>query len=151
MLIVARQVVDPIGGVGDDQELLALVSQITAIEVPAAFDRLDLSGAVREWMKAVNACNAFIQERQPWNKANHELDNERTLSTLWRAIGALVYAIEPVIPDTAKRIIDFMKVPTMAQSGNDSWYRWLAVRKDMNGNPAEYIPTKAPAFFPRIG
>ncbi len=134
-----------------DQELLALVSQITAIEVPAAFDRLDLSGAVREWMKAVNACNAFIQERQPWNKANHELDNERTLSTLWRAIGALVYAIEPVIPDTAKRIIDFMKVPTMAQSGNDSWYRWLAVRKDMNGNPAEYIPTKAPAFFPRIG
>jgi methionyl-tRNA synthetase len=98
-------------------------------------------------MKAVNACNAFIQTHEPWSKTNDPIDNERTLATLFRAIQTLTAAIEPVVPTAAQDIRNALVLPG-SLNGTDFWYRWRSVSAD--GATHDGTLTRPPIFFPRL-
>jgi methionyl-tRNA synthetase len=104
----------PSGGKGDpaDEALSAFVRQATAEEVPARFTELALSQGIEAWIRAVFACNQYIDAQAPW--ALRKTDPERmtaVLATLCAAIVDLAIAISPVIPSSAAKLLDQMGVP----------------------------------------
>jgi methionyl-tRNA synthetase len=103
----------PEGGKGGaaDSELLALVAAATRDEVPRAFEELALSHGIEAWLRAVFACNQYIDAQAPW--ALRKSDPERmqaVLATLYAAIRDLAIAIQPVIPASAGRLLDQMGI-----------------------------------------
>jgi methionyl-tRNA synthetase len=92
-----------------DAELLALVSKATREELPAAFAELALAQGCEAWMRAVFACNQYVDAQAPW--ALRKTDPERmeaVLRTLLLAIRDLAIAIHPVIPASADRLLDML-------------------------------------------
>ena len=83
-----------------------------AEEVPALFADLSLSQGVEAWLRAVFACNQYIDAQAPWTL--RKTDPERmlaVLATLYEAIGDLALAISPVIPNAAAKLLDQMGIP----------------------------------------
>ena len=118
------------GGVAEvDAALLAQV-RTAGTEFAAAMEDLAPSQAIEAWMRAVFACNAYIDAQAPW--ALRKTDPERmeaVLATLYEAIGTLAAMIQPVIPASAAALLDAMGVPAdargyaaMTQGG---WYAGL--------------------------
>ena len=94
-----------------DGALLDTVYAACAGEFPGAFGALDLSGAIEAWMKAVFACNQYVDEQAPW--ALRKTDPERmriVLMTLFSAVRSLAIAIRPVVPESANRLLDQMEI-----------------------------------------
>lgn len=95
-----------------DGELLATVAAATRREVPRHFADLALSHGIEAWLKAVFACNQYVDTQAPW--ALRKTDPERmnaVLATLYRAIRDLAIAILPVIPQSAGALLDQMGIP----------------------------------------
>jgi len=104
----------PVGGKGDpaDDALLALVRDTVRNQIPGHFEALALSLGIEAWLKAVFACNQYIDAQAPW--ALRKTDAERmtaVLATLYEAIGDLAVAIAPVIPASAAGLLDAMGIP----------------------------------------
>lgn len=104
----------PVGGRGEsaDAELLDLVRRTTAKDVPALFGDLALSQGIEAWIRAVFACNQYIDAQAPWTL--RKTDPERmtaVLATLCEAIVDLAVAIAPVVPASAARLLNQMGVP----------------------------------------
>jgi len=100
-------------GEGADAELLDLVRRATAKDVPALFADLSLSQGIEAWIRAVFACNQYIDAQAPW--ALRKTDPERmraVLATLCEAIVDLAIAIAPVVPGSAAKLLDQMGVPS---------------------------------------
>ena len=94
-----------------DRELLARVAAATADELPGHFERLELSQGIEAWLRAVFACNQYIDAQAPW--ALRKSDPERmlaVLATLYAAIRDLTIAIAPVIPASSAKLLDMMGV-----------------------------------------
>ena len=109
----------PLGGKGDpaDAALLALVRETTQIELPAQFEALALSQGIEAWLRAVFACNQYIDAQAPWTL--RKSDPERmaaVLATLYEAIADLAVAIQPIIPGSAAKLLDMMGVPAAERS-----------------------------------
>ena len=109
-----------------DQALLDAVHTACAIEFPAAFAALDLSGAIDAWMKAVFACNQYVDEQAPW--ALRKTDPERmriVLMTVFSAVRSLGIAIRPVVPGSVNRLLDQLGIPAQergyAALGTSDW------------------------------
>jgi methionyl-tRNA synthetase len=137
----------PSGGKGDpaDAELLATVAAATREEMPAAFGQLALSQAIEAWIRAVFACNQYIDVQAPW--ALRRSDPERmtaVLATLCQAIRDLAIAIQPVIPASAGRLLDQMGVPagerSFAALGDGAAYERLAGSDFRLAAPAPIFP-----------
>jgi methionyl-tRNA synthetase len=106
-------IVKNLGGVlpnaGEDQadvELLALVDRAAGEEVPAAFDRFAFSVGIEAWLRAVFACNAYVDAQAPW--ALRKTNPERmaaVLGTLVVAVRELAQAIRPIIPASADKLL----------------------------------------------
>jgi methionyl-tRNA synthetase len=95
-----------------DGELLALVRRACAEELPAHFERLELSQGIEAWLRAVFACNQYIDTQAPW--ALRKTDPERmeaVLAALCAALLDLAVAIQPVVPAGAARLLDQLGVP----------------------------------------
>ena len=123
----------PAGGKGEaaDGELLSLVAEATKGEMCRHFEDLALSHGIEAWLKAVFACNQYIDTQAPW--ALRKTDPERmnaVLATLYRAIHDLAIAIAPVIPASSTKLLDTMGVPAEARSyaaiGDADAYETLA-------------------------
>jgi methionyl-tRNA synthetase len=94
-----------------DAELLDAVARATRDELPAAFGELALAQGCEAWMRAVFACNQYVDAQAPW--ALRKTDPERmeaVLRTLLLAIRDLAIAIRPVIPASADRLLDLLGV-----------------------------------------
>jgi methionyl-tRNA synthetase len=137
----------PAGGKGDeaDAALLAFVRQATREEVPAQFEALALSLGIEAWLKAVFACNQYIDAQAPW--ALRKSDPERmnaVLATLCEAIADLAIAIQPVIPASAAKLLDTMGVPaderTYAALADETRYRRLAASGFTLSPPSPIFP-----------
>jgi methionyl-tRNA synthetase len=105
-----------------DGELQALVTQACRIEFPREFAALNLSGAIEAWMRAVYACNHYIDEQAPWTL--RKTDPERmtaVLATLIICIRDLAITIQPVVPTAASQLLDQLGIP-----GNERDYAALA-------------------------
>ena len=94
------------GEAAADGELLALVDETTKRELPDAFDRFAFSVGIEAWLRAVFACNAYVDTQAPW--ALRKTDPERmaaVLGTLVVAVRELARAIAPIIPTTADKLL----------------------------------------------
>jgi methionyl-tRNA synthetase len=99
-------VIPAAGEAPEDKELLAQVAAVTEQELPEAFRRFAFSQGIDAWLKAVFACNAYVDATAPW--ALRKTDPERmaaVLGTLVAAVRALAQAIAPVVPESAQKII----------------------------------------------
>jgi len=93
------------GEADEDVQLLDLVRRTVDEEVPEAFDRFAFSVGIEAWLRAVFACNAYVDAQAPW--ALRKTDPTRmaaVLGTLVAAVGDLARAIAPVIPDSADKL-----------------------------------------------
>jgi len=96
---------DP-GNAKEDEALLAEVGEAANEEVPEAFDRFAFSVGIEAWLRAVFACNAYVDTQAPW--ALRKTDPERmaaVLGTLVVAVRQLTQAIAPIIPASADRLL----------------------------------------------
>jgi methionyl-tRNA synthetase len=94
------------GQAGADRELLAVVEEATLREVPDAFERFAFSVGIEAWLRAVYACNQYVDAQAPW--ALRKTDPERmaaVLGTLTSAIRDLALAIAPIIPQSADKVL----------------------------------------------
>ena len=93
------------GEADEDVQLLDLVRRTVDEEVPEAFDRFAFSVGIEAWLRAVFACNAYVDAQAPW--ALRKTDPTRmaaVLGTLVAAVRDLARAIAPVIPDSADKL-----------------------------------------------
>ena len=143
----------PRGGKGDpaDAALLALVRETVRNEVPAQFEALALSQGIEAWLRAVFACNQYIDTQAPW--ALRKTDPERmiaVLATLYEAIRDLAIAIAPVIPASSAKLLDTMGIPSgerdYAALADEGSYERLAGSGFTLGLPSPIFPRlEAPA------
>jgi methionyl-tRNA synthetase len=99
-------VIPTAGSAAEDAELLALVAAAVDTEVPEAFGRYAFHQGIDTWLRAVFACNAYVDTQAPW--ALRKTDPERmaaVLGTLVAAVRELTRAIAPVIPASAERLL----------------------------------------------
>jgi len=88
-----------------DRALLADVEQRCA-NLTQQFERLSFSIGLEEWMQAVFACNAYVDNMAPW--ALRKTDPARmaaVLGTLVVAVRKLAVAVQPIIPASAERLL----------------------------------------------
>jgi methionyl-tRNA synthetase len=93
------------GEAPDDRQLLEQVRVATTEEVPAAFDRYAFSIGIEAWLRAVFACNQYVDTQAPW--ALRKSDPERmaaVLGTLVAAVRELAEVIAPVIPVSSAKL-----------------------------------------------
>ncbi|WP_070153288.1 methionine--tRNA ligase [Sphingobium phenoxybenzoativorans] len=137
----------PAGGTSDpaDAELRDFVSDAGSDFADAMGD-LAPSQAIEAWMKAVFACNAYIDAQAPW--ALRKTDPDRmtaVLATLYQAIGNLAIIIQPVIPASATALLDQMGLPADARSHaaiDGAWYDALS--------SSGFILSAPKPLFPRL-
>jgi methionyl-tRNA synthetase len=99
-------VIPPAGDAPEDAELLDLVRKAAKEEVPDTFERLAFSVGIEAWLRAVFACNAYVDTQAPW--ALRKTDPQRmsaVLGTLVVAVRELAQAIAPVIPASAEKLL----------------------------------------------
>jgi methionyl-tRNA synthetase len=94
------------GEVREDLELAALVTIAVTKEVPRAFERFAFSVGIEAWLRAVFACNQYIDTQAPWAlKKSDPARMAQVLGTLWNCIRALAEAIAPIIPASADKLL----------------------------------------------
>jgi methionyl-tRNA synthetase len=94
------------GETREDQDLLAAVAAAVNSEIPEAFERFAFSQGLEAWLKAVFACNAYVDGQAPW--ALRKTDPERmaaVLGTVAEAVRRLTKAIAPVTPASADKLL----------------------------------------------
>lgn len=99
-------IIPPAGEAPQDRELLETVGNASKYEVPEAFDRFAFSVAIEAWLRAVFACNAYIDAQAPW--ALRKADPDRmaaVLGTLVTAVRELTSSIAPIIPASADKLM----------------------------------------------
>ncbi len=95
------------------------------------FDALAFSDGLEAWMKAVFACNQYVDEQAPW--ALRKTDEQRmkaVLLTLFRQVRSLAIAVRPVVPTAVDALLDQMGVPAderdYAALSDADWFDSLA-------------------------
>lgn len=113
-----------------DKALFEAVDAAIYSEIPGHFAELSLQQAVEAWLKAVFACNSYIDAEAPW--ALRKTDPERmqtVLATLYICIAQLAVAIQPVIPGSTQRLLDAMGIDADLRTYEgirSHWYSPLA-------------------------
>ena len=130
---------------GDDKTLLTKVQTACREELPAEFEALAFSQGIEAWMKAVWACNQYVDEQAPW--ALKKTDPERmkaVLLTLFIAIRDLAIAIQPVIPTKAAAVLDQLGVSADARGfadlADEGWFTRLAAGGHRIDKPSPVFP-----------
>ena len=108
------------GASAEDRALLEGVRAALCDEMAGHLEALALSQGVEAWMRAVFACNQYIDAQAPWTL--RKTDPERmqaVLATLIEAIRMLGLAIQPVVPGGAGRLLDQLRVPEGERDWSD--------------------------------
>ena len=128
-----------------DDTLLATVAAATREDLPREFAALNFSAGIEAWMRAVFACNAYVDEQAPW--ALRKTDPERmraVLYTLFMAIRDLTIAIAPVVPATAHKVLDQIGIPADQRAITDlaraDWYMARVATGEHLGAPVPAFP-----------
>lgn len=132
----------------DDQALQADVSDICTAQMPQQWSELAISVAIETWMRAVYACNQYVDAQAPW--ALKKTDPARmaaVLATLFVCIRDLAIAISPVVPASAAKLLDAMGIPPgerdMKAMSDPKWYERLAALGSSLGAPTPVFPRLA--------
>ncbi len=126
-----------------DIDLHATVMNACTVEFVVAFETLALSNGIEAWMKAVFACNQYIDEQAPWALRKTDPDRmHQVLATLCVAIRNLAIAIQPVIPTAASAVLDILNI--------DAADRTYAAITATDQAKRDIIVTDPRPIFPRL-
>ncbi len=93
-----------------DDALLGAVAEASG-SFQNAMNDLAPSVAIEAWMRAVFACNAYIDAQAPWAlRKTDPARMEAVLATLYEAIASLAVMIQPIIPASAAALLDQMGI-----------------------------------------
>ena len=128
-----------------DNDLVAKVVIATRTELPREFENLNFSVGIEAWMRAVFACNQYVDEQAPW--ALKKTDPDRmaaVLMTLFMVVRDLAIAIRPVVPTAADSLLDQMGIAKdkrdFAALADPDWFAELADSDFALGQPAPLFP-----------
>ncbi|GGD92491.1 methionine--tRNA ligase [Tsuneonella deserti] len=129
----------------EDEELHAAIAMATRDELPRAFEALDFSVGIEAWMRAVFACNQYVDEQAPWTLRKTDPERMRAvLLTLFMAVRDLAIAIRPVVPSAADRLLEQMGVPAgerdAAALQDSGWFSRLATSGFRLAQPVGVFP-----------
>jgi methionyl-tRNA synthetase len=128
-----------------DIALLSTVDEVAATTLPRAFEDLAFSVGIEDWLRAVFACNQYVDTQAPW--ALRKSDPERmraVLMTLLQAVRTLAIAIRPVVPAAADKLLDQMGIAPDARDfaalADADWFAKLAASGFTVGQPVPIFP-----------
>jgi methionyl-tRNA synthetase len=112
-----------------------------------AFLDLDFSAGLDAWMKAVFACNQYVDDQAPWAlRKNDPARMEAVLMTLLRCVRSLAIAVRPVVPTAIDRLLDQMGISIEARDyaalTDTSWIGSLVAK--------DFRITQPTGVFPRL-
>ncbi|HUD28822.1 MAG TPA: methionine--tRNA ligase [Novosphingobium sp.] len=130
----------------DDDALAAAVAEGIA-GLRKAFDELAFSDGLDAWMRAVFACNQYVDEQAPWALRKSDPDRmEAVLMTLFRVVRDLAIAVRPVVPASIDALLDQMGVEPQARDyaalADPEWFAALVA--------SGYKVDKPTGVFPRL-
>ncbi|WP_271438714.1 methionine--tRNA ligase [Pontixanthobacter luteolus] len=127
----------------------ALTSEVKAAceALQEKFANLAFSDGLDHWMKAVFACNQYVDEQAPWTLKKTDPDRMKAvLLTLFKQVRDLAITVRPVVPAASDRLLDQMGIAAdqrdYAALTNDEWYASLA--------QSGFILEKPEGVFPRL-
>jgi methionyl-tRNA synthetase len=128
-----------------DEALDRQVNTAGTRELPAAFEALEFSVGIEEWMRAVFACNQYVDEQAPWTLRKNDPERMRVvLLTLFGVVRTLAIAIRPVVPGSADRLLDQMGIPAgerdCAALADGGWYDRLVASGFRLSQPVGVFP-----------
>jgi len=127
-----------------DGELRALAAEVIA-NYEKQMDAFQFSVGLNEAFKLINRANKYIDETAPWVLAKSEETKPRLLTVLknlCECIRVAAILVSPVMPDSAKAILDQLNVPEEGRT-------WEALH--YCDDPESWWTTSAAApLFPRI-
>jgi len=128
-----------------DEALDRQVNTAGTRDLTAAFEALDFSVGIEAWMRAVFACNQYVDEQAPWTLRKTDPERMRVvLLTLFEAVRNLAIAIRPVVPTSADRLLDQMGIPPgerdYAALADAGWYERLAASGFCLSQPVGVFP-----------
>jgi methionyl-tRNA synthetase len=130
-----------------DINLGVAVSTAVDAEMMNAFAQLQFTQGLEAWLRAVFACNQYVDEQAPW--ALKKTDPERmavVLTVLFMMVRHLAIAIQPIVPDAASRLLDQMGIPENERNFNNILDADWLVRLIQSG----YIVQQPVGIFPRL-
>ena len=129
----------------DDIDLLADLADMAAVRLPREFEQLAFSVGIEDWIRAVFACNQYVDTQAPW--ALRKTDPERmraVLMTLFQAVRTLAIAIRPVVPAAADKLLDQMGIAEDARNfaalSDTDWFAKLVASGFAVGQPVPIFP-----------
>ncbi|WP_379921347.1 methionine--tRNA ligase [Erythrobacter sp. R86502] len=113
-----------------DAELQATVAHACRTELPREFNDLNFSAGIEAWMRAVYACNQYVDEQAPWGLKKTDPERMKSvLQTLFMVLRDLAIAIQPVVPAKAAALLDQLGIPaeerTYAALADSQWFARL--------------------------
>jgi methionyl-tRNA synthetase len=118
------------GHTAEDDALFQQVGEAVHTAIPASFTAMAMSDGLEAWMRAVFACNAYVDAQAPW--ALKKTDPERmetVLATLYICISQLAVAVLPIIPESAAKLLNHMGISPDLRTYDaiaSHWYSPLA-------------------------
>ena len=129
----------------DDEQLLGDLHAMATERLPREFEQLAFSVGIEDWIRAVFACNQYVDAQAPW--ALRKTDPERmraVLMTLFQAVRTLAIAIRPVVPAAADALLDQMGIADDARDfaalADADWFANLAAGGFAVGQPVPIFP-----------
>ncbi|NQZ48161.1 MAG: methionine--tRNA ligase [Erythrobacter sp.] len=128
-----------------DTQLLDLVRGACMVDLPREFDNLAFSTGIEAWIKAVYACNQYVDEQAPWTLKKTDPERMKVvLQTLLRALGYLGVAIQPVVPEKAALLLDQLGIADNARSfasfDEPAWFDGLVTSGFTIAKPTPIFP-----------
>jgi methionyl-tRNA synthetase len=130
-----------------DQADARLIEEVRAgvTTLRKEFTSLAFSDGLEAWMRAVFACNQYVDEQAPW--ALRKTDPQRmaaVLMVLFRCIRDLAIAVRPIVPGSADRLLDQLGIGADARNfaalADESWFSRLAASGFTLSQPVGVFP-----------
>ncbi len=128
-----------------DKELTDKVAAAAQVELPREFENLNFSVGIEAWMRAVFACNQYVDEQAPWGLKKTDPDRmTAVLMTLFIVVRDLAIAIRPVVPTAADNLFDQMGIGederNLAALADTEWFSKLVDSGFVLGQPTPLFP-----------
>jgi methionyl-tRNA synthetase len=129
----------------EDRALLSIVADACRTELPREFQQLAFSVGIEAWMRAVFACNQYVDTQAPWTLRKTDPERMKSvLFTLLIAIRDLAIAIQPIVPESAAGLLDQLCIPaeerTIEALSDPDWYLRLVESAFRLSQPAPIFP-----------
>ncbi|MBA4008916.1 MAG: methionine--tRNA ligase [Erythrobacter sp.] len=128
-----------------DRRLRGDVADACRVQLPRDFENLSFSTGIEAWLRAVYACNQYVDEQAPWAlKKTDPARMKAVLQTLFVALRDLAIAIQPAVPSKAAALLDQLGIPegerSYAALADTDWFNRLVASGFTVAPPTPLFP-----------